>query len=207
MMNYLRNIVMVLCIGLLAVPVVSLLPRHAATGRPDQRGGGGGESAQVLHRSGSGGPERQEAALLQRCAQGPRGADQLYFHQLSGRLPDGDPQAHAGAQHAGSGHQRRRLVHLRQRRPGARHARGHEGVRRETGCGSRAAGLFLTGSKENLTYIVKQLGQYTQEVEAHSTLMLAGNDRTRHWTRVMPMVPPEGVAQQLRALAEEKTPG
>ena len=63
--------------------------------------------------------------------------------------------------------------------------------------------IFLTGSKENLTYIVKQLGQYTQEVEAHSTLMLAGNDRTRHWTRVMPMVPPDGVAQQLRALAEE----
>jgi cytochrome oxidase Cu insertion factor (SCO1/SenC/PrrC family) len=67
--------------------------------------------------------------------------------------------------------------------------------------------LFLTGDKKNLEFIVKRLGQYTQEVEAHSTLMLAGNDRTRHWTRVMPMVPPEGVAQQLRALAEEKTPG
>ena len=63
--------------------------------------------------------------------------------------------------------------------------------------------LFLTGTKQNLEFIVKRLGQYTQEVEAHSTLMLAGNDRTRHWTRVMPMVPPEGVAQQLRALAEE----
>jgi len=63
--------------------------------------------------------------------------------------------------------------------------------------------LFLTGDKKNLEFIVKRLGQYTQEVEAHSTLMLAGNDRTRHWTRVMPMVPPEGVAQQLRALAEE----
>ena len=66
--------------------------------------------------------------------------------------------------------------------------------------------IFLTGSKENLSYIVKKLGQYTQEVEAHSTLMLAGNDRTRHWTRVMPMVPPQGVAEQLRALAEE-SPG
>ncbi len=66
--------------------------------------------------------------------------------------------------------------------------------------------LFLTGPKENLDFIVKRLGQYTQEVEAHSTLMLAGNDRTRHWTRVMPMVPPQGVAQQLRALAEE-SPG
>ena len=63
--------------------------------------------------------------------------------------------------------------------------------------------LFITGKKENMVQIVKRLGQYTEEVEAHSTLMLAGNDRTRHWTRVMPMTPPWGVAQQLRSLAEE----
>ena len=65
--------------------------------------------------------------------------------------------------------------------------------------------LFLTGEKRNLEHIVRTLGQYTEEVEAHSTLMLAGNDRTRHWTRVMPMTPPWGVAQQLRSLAEEQS--
>ena len=63
--------------------------------------------------------------------------------------------------------------------------------------------LFLTGDKQNLYFIVKRLGQYTQDVESHSTLMLAGNTKTRHWTRVMPMVPPDGIAQQMRALAEE----
>jgi hypothetical protein len=36
--------------------------------------------------------------------------------------------------------------------------------------------------------------------------MLAGNDRTRHWTRVLPMVPPDGIALQMRSLVEE-TPG
>ena len=66
--------------------------------------------------------------------------------------------------------------------------------------------LWLTGSKQNLDLIVKRLGQYTKEIEAHSTLMLAGNDRTRHWTRVLPMVPPWGIADQLRALVEE-SPG
>jgi cytochrome oxidase Cu insertion factor (SCO1/SenC/PrrC family) len=66
--------------------------------------------------------------------------------------------------------------------------------------------LFLTGSKENIDFIVKRLGQYTRDVESHSTLMLAGNDKTRHWTRVMPMVPPYGVAEQLRALVED-SPG
>jgi len=66
--------------------------------------------------------------------------------------------------------------------------------------------LFLTGDKQNLDFIVKRLGQYTEDVEAHSTLMLAGNTITRHWTRVMPMAPPDGIAQQMRTLVEE-TPG
>ena len=65
--------------------------------------------------------------------------------------------------------------------------------------------IWLTGSKQNLDHIVKKLGQYTQEVEAHSTLMLAGNTRTRHWTRVMPSLPPAGIAQKMRALAEESS--
>ena len=66
--------------------------------------------------------------------------------------------------------------------------------------------IFLTGEKKNLEYLVKKLGQYTEDVEAHTTLMLAGNTRTRHWARVLPMVPPEGIAQQMRNLVEE-TPG
>ncbi len=66
--------------------------------------------------------------------------------------------------------------------------------------------IFLTGKKQNVEFLIKKLGQFTPNIEAHTTLMLAGNDRTRHWTRVMPMVPPDGIAQKMRALVEE-TPG
>lgn len=66
--------------------------------------------------------------------------------------------------------------------------------------------LFLTGKKQNLEFLVKRLGQHTPNIEAHTTLLLAGNDKTRHWTRVLPMVPPDGIAQKMRALVEE-TPG
>lgn len=66
--------------------------------------------------------------------------------------------------------------------------------------------IFLTGDKENLNHIVRKLGQHTPDIEAHSTLMLAGNTKTRHWSRVMPMVPPDGIAAQMRSLVEE-TPG
>ena len=63
--------------------------------------------------------------------------------------------------------------------------------------------IFLTGQTQNLDLIVKRLGQYTQDVESHSTLMLGGNAKTRHWTRVMPMATPPDIARQMRALAEE----
>ena len=62
---------------------------------------------------------------------------------------------------------------------------------------------FVTGSPENLEYIVKKLGQYTDDVEAHSTLLLAANVRTAHWTKIPPNVPPNGVVERLRMLVEE----
>ena len=63
--------------------------------------------------------------------------------------------------------------------------------------------IFLTGDKQNLDTIIMKLGQFTPDIEAHTTLMLAGNTLTRHWTRVVPMTPPAGIAQQMRALVEE----
>ena len=62
--------------------------------------------------------------------------------------------------------------------------------------------VFLTGEPERVNFIVKRLGQYTEEVEAHSTLLLAGNVGRAHWKKIPPMVPPEGIAQTLRELVE-----
>ena len=63
--------------------------------------------------------------------------------------------------------------------------------------------LFLTGQPQNLEHIVSALGQYTDDLEAHSTLLLAANVRTAHWTKIPPTVPPNGVAERLRLLIEE----
>ena len=62
---------------------------------------------------------------------------------------------------------------------------------------------FVTGNPKNLEYIVKKLGQYNDDVEAHSTLLLAANVRTAHWTKIPPNVPPNGVVERLRMLVEE----
>ena len=66
--------------------------------------------------------------------------------------------------------------------------------------------IFLTGKKENMDFLIKRLGQYVENIEAHTTLMLAGNTITRHWTRVMPMLTPPDIANKMRDLVEE-TPG
>ena len=73
----------------------------------------------------------------------------------------------------------------------------------ETHDADQAGWRFVTGNPDNLAFIVKRLGQYTDEVEAHSTLLLAANVRTAHWTKIPPNVPPNGVVERLRGLIEE----
>lgn len=63
--------------------------------------------------------------------------------------------------------------------------------------------IFLTGDKKNIDTIISRLGQYADDINAHSTLMLAGNAITRHWIRVVPMTQAGGVAEQMRQLANE----
>jgi len=62
---------------------------------------------------------------------------------------------------------------------------------------------FLTGKPENLDYIIKRLGQYTDDVEAHSTLMLAGNVNTAHWIKIQPYEQPPVITEKLQGLLRE----
>jgi protein SCO1 len=63
--------------------------------------------------------------------------------------------------------------------------------------------LFLTGARENLEDITKKLGQYTEYVEAHSTMMLAGNVNAAHWIKIPPQDQVAQIAQKLRYLMED----
>jgi len=62
--------------------------------------------------------------------------------------------------------------------------------------------MFLTGARENIDQVVKKLGQYSADVEAHSTVLIVGNVNQSHWMKIPPMAGPGGVAQSLRALIE-----
>lgn len=63
--------------------------------------------------------------------------------------------------------------------------------------------LWLTGQPDNVNLITQKLGSYTDELEAHTTTLIAANVREAHWTKIAPNVPPRGVVERLRMLVEE----
>ena len=63
--------------------------------------------------------------------------------------------------------------------------------------------LFLTGQPDHVSHVTKLLGSYTDDLEAHTTLLLAANVRDSHWTKIPPNVPPYGVVERLRLLVED----
>jgi protein SCO1 len=62
--------------------------------------------------------------------------------------------------------------------------------------------VFLTGAQENIDLVVKKLGQYYPDVEEHSTLVIAGNVKTRLWMKIPPQAQAAGVAAKLRQLVD-----
>lgn len=63
--------------------------------------------------------------------------------------------------------------------------------------------VFLTGNADHLEFIIKRLGQYTDDIEAHSTMLLAGNVNAAHWMKILPHEMPPAIAEKLRILVED----
>jgi cytochrome oxidase Cu insertion factor (SCO1/SenC/PrrC family) len=64
-----------------------------------------------------------------------------------------------------------------------------------------AGWTYLTGRKEHIDQILKRLGQFSEEVEAHSTLLIAGNVAAKRWSKIRPDAPAAAIAERLTALA------
>ena len=66
---------------------------------------------------------------------------------------------------------------------------------------SHAGWTFLTGSKDNVNKILAKLGQLSQNVEEHSTLLIAGNVPAKRWNKIRPDAPVVAIAERLNLLA------
>ncbi len=61
--------------------------------------------------------------------------------------------------------------------------------------------FFLTGEPDHVNQVVRRLGQYSPDLEAHSTLLIAGDVRNRHWMKIPPNTPAPAIVERLSLLA------
>ncbi|QQP97247.1 SCO family protein [Lysobacter enzymogenes] len=62
---------------------------------------------------------------------------------------------------------------------------------------------FLVADEATTRAVLGRLGQWSDKAEDHTTLLIAGNARRAHWTKLRPDAPPERIAADLRRLAGE----
>ena len=60
---------------------------------------------------------------------------------------------------------------------------------------------FLTGRQDHIDHILKKLGQYSETIEGHSTLLIAGNVPAKRWSKILANAPAEAIALRLSVLA------
>lgn len=60
---------------------------------------------------------------------------------------------------------------------------------------------LVTGSKEEVTRLLKALGVYTPDINDHSPLVLVGNDARHQWTRAYGLAAPAKIAELLDGMA------
>lgn len=65
--------------------------------------------------------------------------------------------------------------------------------------------IYLTGPKKNVDAVLKRLGQFSQNVEEHSTLLIAGNVPEKRWSKIRPDAPSIAISERLKLLADSSS--
>src|SRR5258708_4965226 len=72
--------------------------------------------------------------------------------------------------------------------------------------GARPGWFFLTGSKTNVDWALYKLGAYTEPAEAHSNLLILGNEPAGEWKKVFGLAPAEDLLRSLDAVSRRGRP-
>lgn len=62
---------------------------------------------------------------------------------------------------------------------------------------------FLVADPQTMRGVLSKLGQWSEQAEDHTTLLIAGNARRAHWTKLRPDAPTERIVADLQRLAGE----
>lgn len=63
---------------------------------------------------------------------------------------------------------------------------------------------FLTGKKENLDWALYKLGQYVEDKESHTTVMIIGNEATGLWKKALGMAKVDDLIKIVNSVANDK---
>jgi protein SCO1/2 len=70
--------------------------------------------------------------------------------------------------------------------------------------GARPGWLFLTGSKANVDFIHKKLGQYVEDKNDHNNIMIIGNERTGLWKKAFGLAKTEELVKVIESVINDK---
>jgi protein SCO1/2 len=69
---------------------------------------------------------------------------------------------------------------------------------------ARPGWYFLTGSRENVDTALRKLGQYVERREAHSNVVIIGNERTGLWKKAFGLAEPEELIRIVESVLEDQ---
>lgn len=72
--------------------------------------------------------------------------------------------------------------------------------------GAKRGWYFLTGTPEEVDAALRKIGQHTDAREAHMNIVIAGNDRTGLWKKVLAIAPSEEVWKVVASVVEDRPP-
>lgn len=70
--------------------------------------------------------------------------------------------------------------------------------------GAKPGWQFLTGERQNVDLVLKKLGQYVESRDAHSNLIIVGNEPTGLWKKAFGLAAPEEVVRIVDSVANDR---
>ncbi len=71
---------------------------------------------------------------------------------------------------------------------------------------ARPGWYFLTGSKENVEFVLKKLGQFVENKNDHYNIIIVGNDRTGLWKKAFGLANSEELVKVVESVVNDKAP-
>ncbi|HWS88878.1 MAG TPA: SCO family protein [Pyrinomonadaceae bacterium] len=69
---------------------------------------------------------------------------------------------------------------------------------------ARPGWTFLTGKKENVDWALYKVGQYVEEKDGHTTIIVIGNETTGLWKKALGMAKADELIRIVRSVADDK---